>query len=70
MTYSAHEGEGQIGRVHNKALCKEVGERLRISLDQKPAPMSPHLLTLMARLREDKGTVCKALMPASGTRLT
>jgi hypothetical protein len=57
MTYSAHEGDGQISRVHNMALCKEVGERLRTSLDQKPAPMPPHLLMLMARLRDEPSTI-------------
>jgi hypothetical protein len=57
MTYSAHEGDGQISRVHNMAICKEVGERLRTSLDQKPAPMSPHLLMLMARLREEPARI-------------
>ena len=28
MTYPAHEGDGQISRVHSVALCKEIGERL------------------------------------------
>jgi hypothetical protein len=53
MTYPAHEGDGQISRVHSVALSKEIAERLGASLDQKPVGMSPHLTMLMTRLRDE-----------------
>jgi len=53
MTYCAHEGDAQISRVHSVALCKEIGDRLRTSLDQNPVQMPPHLILLMARLRDE-----------------
>ena len=52
MTLCAPEGDAHISRLHNKALCKEIGERLRTGLDQKSVRMPPHLLMLMARLRD------------------
>ena len=53
MTYPAPEGDGQISRVHGAALCKEIGERLGVFLDLKPARMPPHLPMLMRRLRDE-----------------
>jgi hypothetical protein len=53
MTYPAPEGDGQISRVHGAALCKEIGERLGVFLDLKPAQMPPHLPMLMRRLRDE-----------------
>jgi len=35
------------------AICKEIGERLGISLDLEPLPLSPQLIKLMARLRDE-----------------
>jgi hypothetical protein len=49
MTYSAHRGDIEISRAHNAALRKEIGERLGINLDLKPAAMPPHLVMLMRR---------------------
>jgi hypothetical protein len=42
----------QIASVHNAALRKEISERLGISLDRKPAGMSPHLAMLMRQWRD------------------
>jgi len=53
MTYSATEGDGQICHVHSLALCTEIGETLRVSLDRQPVALPPSLLTLMTRLREE-----------------
>ena len=52
MTYPAHEGDVQISRVHNLALCREIGERLGISLRQRPVGMPLNLMRLMEKLRE------------------
>jgi hypothetical protein len=47
MIYPVHEGDAQNYRT---ALCKEIGERLAIGLDQKQVRMSPQLTGLMTRL--------------------
>jgi hypothetical protein len=51
MTYSARQDDGSIDRVNNLALSKEIGERLRISLDQKRIEMPPNLVALVKQLR-------------------
>jgi hypothetical protein len=53
MTYPAHESSVQISRVHHAAICKEIGERLWTSLDREPGRLSPLLLGLMERLRDN-----------------
>lgn len=52
MTYSAQQGDVQISGAHNAALRKEISEQLGISLDRKPAGMSPHLAMLMRQWRD------------------
>ena len=52
MTYSAQQGDVEISNAHNAALRKEISERLGISLDRKPAGMSPHLAMLMRQWRD------------------
>jgi hypothetical protein len=49
MICPAHEGDAQNSRIYRTALCKEIGERLAISLDQKQVRMSPQLTGLMTR---------------------
>jgi hypothetical protein len=53
MTHPAHESSVQIGRVHQAAICKEIGERLRTCLDM-PVHLPPRLLGLMEQLRADR----------------
>lgn len=53
MTYPPHQGDFQIGHIHNVALREEIGERLAISIGQKPAGMPPRLMMLMSRLRDE-----------------
>jgi hypothetical protein len=53
MTCSARKGDSQISRVHNVAVRTEIGEGLRISMDQRLVAMPPHLLMLMTRLRDE-----------------
>lgn len=37
--------------VHARAICDEVGERLRILLDQTQTPTPPRLLALLLRFQ-------------------
>jgi hypothetical protein len=48
----------QLDRVHTAAIRREIGDRLRISLNAERAPMTPTLLDLLDRLAvQDR---CKA----------
>jgi hypothetical protein len=53
MTYPAHEGLIRISSVHGAAICKEIGERLRIGLSRASVRLPPRLARLIARLRDD-----------------
>ena len=53
MTFPVPENDDRIDRVHSAALRKEIGERLRISLDQRQVEMPPNLLKLMEQLRDE-----------------
>jgi hypothetical protein len=57
MTYHAHESDVQISHAHNAALSAEIGERLGASLDETRVAMPPHLIMLMARFRDEPGTI-------------
>jgi hypothetical protein len=37
--------------IHTRAICDEVGERLRILLDQSQTPPPPQLLALLLKLQ-------------------
>jgi hypothetical protein len=52
MTHPVQESSVQIGRVHQAAICKEIGERLRTCLDL-PVSLPPRLLGLMEQLRDE-----------------
>jgi hypothetical protein len=47
----------QINHIHSIALRKEIGERLRTSLDQTSIEMPPHLLLLMKGLHDEPARV-------------
>jgi hypothetical protein len=51
MSHTAPKGDGSIGRAHNLALRKEIGERLRADLDLDPTDTPLHLLQLMKRFQ-------------------
>jgi hypothetical protein len=53
MTKSRPQGHILISHVHNAALCREIGERLRISMGQTPVGMPPRLTALMKQLRDE-----------------
>ena len=50
MTNSDRSNDIQIDRVHNAAIRREIGDRLRISLNAERAPLTPRLLGLLDRL--------------------
>jgi hypothetical protein len=52
MTYSVQQGDIEISPAHNAALRKEIGERLGINLNLKPAAMPSHLAMLMRQWRD------------------
>jgi hypothetical protein len=51
MTIHAPESCMQISHVHSAAICKEIGEALRIHLGMLPVPPRSALITLMRQLR-------------------
>ena len=53
MTNFAQSGDVQIDRTHNAAIRREIGDRLRISLNAERLPLPPRLLSLMDRLAAD-----------------
>ena len=61
MTYLPHRGDVQISHVHNLALCKEIGERLGISMGQMSIEMPPHLMMLIKRLRDENSRSVQTL---------
>jgi hypothetical protein len=50
MTNFAHLGDVQIDRTHNAAIRREIGDRLRISLNAERLPLTPRLSSLLDRL--------------------
>jgi len=49
MIDSAH-ARHHIDRHHSAAIRREIGDRLRISLNAERVPLSPHLATLLEQL--------------------
>jgi hypothetical protein len=49
MTNSAHQNDIHIDRVHSAAICREIGDRLRIALNAERPPLRPGLLSLLER---------------------
>jgi hypothetical protein len=50
MTNSDRLNEIQIDGVHNAAIRREIGDRLRIALNAERVQMTPSLLDLVDRL--------------------
>ena len=50
-TMSTRLASIQIDEVHSRAICAEIGDRLRIALGASP-PIPPDLARLVARLDE------------------
>ena len=52
MRYPSPQNDFQIDRIHNGAICKEIGERLSIALGPQSIELQPRLLSLMKQLSE------------------
>ena len=54
MRYPRPQSDIQIDRIHNGAVCKEIGERLSLALrpDPKSIELNPRLLSLIKQLSE------------------
>ena len=56
--------ELQLDSSHCRAICDEIGERLRMILDREAAPLPPRLQMLMQRLAEQDPVQAPSLVPA------
>ena len=54
----------RIDRVHSRAICDEIGERLRRTLAQKSAELPPRLQLLVDRLAELDGAAAPSIVPS------
>jgi hypothetical protein len=54
----------QIDSGHCRAICDEIGDRLRILLDNEPAEIPQRLRSLIDRLAELDGHRAPAIVPA------
>jgi len=58
------EKELQLASSHCRAICDEIGERLRVMLDRESAPLPPRLQMLMQRLIEQDLVQVPSIIPA------
>jgi hypothetical protein len=49
----------QIDRAHSFAICREIGERLGMSLQAEQGPLPPRLSSLMQRLAAEDGRTAR-----------
>jgi len=54
----------QLDSGHCRAICEEVGERLRILLDKQPSEIPPRLRSLLDRLAELDSRQAPSIAPA------
>ncbi|HEV7409094.1 MAG TPA: hypothetical protein VGO01_11470 [Bradyrhizobium sp.] len=54
----------QIDSGHCRAICDEIGDRLRILLDKEPGEIPQYLRLLMDRLAELDGERAPSIVPA------
>ena len=58
------QGELQIDSSHCRAICDEIGERLRAVLARDSSAMPPHLQLLMDRLAEQDWELAPSIVPS------
>jgi hypothetical protein len=56
----------QIDSGHCRAICDEIGDRLRIALDQEAGAIPPRLQMLVDRLAELDPAQAPSIVPAMG----
>ena len=54
----------QIDSAHCRAICDEIGDRLRIVLDREAGEVPPRLRLLIDRLAELDGQHAPSIVPA------
>jgi hypothetical protein len=54
----------QLDRGHCRAICDEIGDRLRILLDKEASEIPPQLRLLIGRLAELDGKQTPSIVPA------
>jgi hypothetical protein len=59
----------QIDHMHSRAICDEIGDRLRETLGREPVELPPRLRLLVERLAELDGEVAPSIMPSFGDML-
>ena len=60
----AAEKKLQLDSSHCRAICDEIGERLRIVLDREAEPLPPRLQMLMERLVAQDLVQAPSIAPA------
>jgi hypothetical protein len=58
------EHELQLDSTHCRAICDEIGERLRMILDREAEPLPPRLQSLMLRLIAQDLAQAPSIAPA------
>jgi len=53
----------RIDSAHCRAICEEIGERLRIMLDREATALPPRLQLLMERLAEQDLITAPSIVP-------
>ena len=59
----------QIDHMHSRAICDEIGDRLRETLGREPVELPPRLRLLVERLAELDGEVAPSIIPSFGDML-
>ena len=50
MPGSVHQNDVQINRIHSRAVCDEIGERLSVALSSQSIELPSHLVALIKEL--------------------
>lgn len=58
------QGQSQIDSVHCRAICDEIGERMRAIHGRQLPPASPYLQSLMERLSELDRQTAPSIAPS------
>ena len=56
--------ESQIDPSHCRAICDEIGARLRVILDREATPMPPRLQSLLLRLAAQELSASPSIAPS------
>jgi hypothetical protein len=54
----------RIDHIHSRAICDEIGERLREALRRESVELPPRLQLLVDRLAELDGEVAPSIIPS------